>query len=642
MCGIVGYFAFDRHREVPQAVVAGLGALAHRGPDDEGTWQDEGVLLGMRRLSIIDLAGGHQPIWNADHTCCIVYNGELYNYRDLRPELEALGSRFATQSDTEVVLAAYEQWGPECLRRCNGMFAFAIWDGRRDLLFVARDRIGEKPLYYTRNATRLAFASEIKALLCDPELARRLDVRGLANYLAFGHGCAPLTIFQDVQKLLPGHYLLVSRGGVQAVCYWDVGEQPEEPVGPIRDEAVAAERLLALLDDAVRRRMIADVPVGAFLSGGVDSSAIVALMRRHASGPVKTFSLGFTIGGGYNELSDAQQAAAYYGTEHHELLVEHVDLVQTLETLVYHYDEPFADSAGFPLYLLSRFARDHVKVVLTGDGGDELFGGYRRYAADLAAAPFQRMPRAVQTWLAETGTRLPRARRLKRALQTLGERDPGRRYTEWLLLFSPALQEELLRPQVRAELGGYDPTRCLTSHYGRLKSASRDHLNQMMYVDLKTWLADTYMEKTDKATMACGLEARLPLLDYRLVELAFQMPGALKVQGWSTKRIFKTAVAGLVPETVLRKRKHGFAVPTDPWFRGELKEYAFDLLLGSRAASREYFNMEVVERLWREHAQGRAVWDEHLWVLLNFEVWQRTFLDPAAPVASPAPVVVAA
>ncbi len=627
MCGI-----FGRLDTAPIPLGVGDAAtdvLRHRGPDERGVWQGDGVFLGMRRLSIIDLAGGQQPIWNEDGTCCIVYNGELYNYLDLRPILEAKGHVFRTRSDTEVILHAYEEWGPRCLERFNGMFALAIWDGKQQALFLARDRIGEKPLYYFHDGRRLIFASEIKAILADATVPRRLNPQGLANFLALGHAVAPQTIYQNISKLLPGHYLFARNGKLQVTRYWDVGDEQALPKDATLSEEEYATRIADLLDDSVRRRMIADVPVGAFLSGGVDSSAVVALMKRHASAPVKTFSLGFGIGGAYNELADARAVAQHFATEHHELQVEDADLVASLRTLVYHYDEPFGDAAGFPVYLLSRFAREHVKVVLCGDGGDELFGGYRRYSADRAARYYQMLPGILsRRWIPALVHRLPRFRRLKRIVATLPIQDPGRRYAAWRLLFPPPMQAELLTPALAETLAGYDPIRDYPVHYRALNGCTAsDHLNRLMYVDLKTLLADAYMEKTDKATMACSLEARLPLLDPRLVELAFQIPGHMKIRGMSTKRILKRAVQGLLPSAVLTKPKQGFAVPTDPWFGGKLKAFTFEVLLDPRSRRRGYFNMDVVERLWREHTEGRHVWDGQLWLLLNFELWHRIYLD---------------
>jgi len=627
VCGIYGQLT-DSELNVRRAEES-TDFLAHRGPDERGTVLRGNVFLGMRRLSIIDLSGGQQPIWNEDQTCCAVYNGELYNFLELRPELESRGHFFRSRSDTEVVLHAYEEWGPDCLRRFNGMFAFAIWDERASRLFLARDRIGEKPLYYYQDSKRLIFGSEIKAILADPVVPRRLNPRGLANFLAFGHAVAPETIYQGIYKLLPGHYLIARDAQIRTSRYWDVGDEAQLPVGSILTEAECAERILSLLDDSVRRRMVADVPVGAFLSGGVDSSAIVALMKRHASGPVKTFSLGFSIGGAYNELSDARLVAKYLGTEHYELHVEHVDLIQTLRTLVYHYDEPFADAAAFPLYLLSRFAREHVKVVLSGDGGDELFGGYRRYALDRFASFYQRLPAALTTRLIPAlAGNLPRLRRTKRFFRTLCLSDPARRYASWLTAFTPEMQTELLAADLRAATAGHDPARPYHHYYHALnRNTANDHLNRLMYVDLKTLLVDGYMEKVDKATMACSLEARVPLLDHRLVELAFQIPSRFKISGRSLKRILKLAVRDLLPVSVLRKPKHGFAVPLDPWFRGKLKDFSFEVLLDGRTRQRGYFNTEYIERLWREHVGGRHVWTDHLWALLNFELWHRVYLD---------------
>lgn len=631
MCGICGWL--DAHSTSPELQRTTLermnSALAHRGPDDVGFAVFDRAALAMSRLSILDLVTGHQPIPNEDETRWIVCNGELYNYLDLRPELERKGHIFRTRSDIEVILHAYEEWGLDCVRRFNGMFALAIWDERRKLLFLARDRIGEKPLYYYWDGQKLVFASEIKAVLADPTIPRQLNLSALANFLAYSHSMAPLTIYEKIYKLLPGHYLLAKEGDVRIVQYWDVGEEPQVPHSCALTEKEYAERILSLLDDSVRRRMIADVPVGAFLSGGVDSSAVVALMRRHTTGPIKTFSLGFGGSGAYDELSDARYVSEYLDTEHYELRIEHVDLVDTLRKLVYHYDEPFGDAAGFPVYLLSRFARKQAKVVLTGDGGDELFGGYRRYAADQVATSYQHLPRVlIDTWGPALVDRLPRLRRVKRAVHTLPISDPARRYAAWLVFFTPQMQAELLQPHILSAVLDHDPARPYLHYYNHPPTTStEDHLNRLMYVDLKTWLVDGYMEKTDKATMASGLEARLPLLDYRLVELAFQIPGRYKIRGWSTKRVFKLAVNQLLPPMVMRKRKHGFAVPTDPWFRGELRDFTSKVLFDDRTRQRGYFNTSVVEQLWCQHAEGRHVWDTHLWLLLNFELWCRLYLD---------------
>lgn len=629
MCGIYGEFVFQAGLVPGLYAEEALEALRHRGPDDGAMWKGFEVALGMRRLSIIDLEHGMQPIWNEARNCCVICNGEIYNFLYLRQDLEGRGHVFQTASDTEAVLHAYEEWGVECLRKFNGMFAFAIWDEPRKTLFVARDRLGEKPLYYYLDGERLVFASEIKAILKDPSLPRDVSDRGLRNLLAFGHAVAPDTIYKHIFKLLPGHYMMVDKSGVQIRQYWDVGDEPYLSNVDAIDERGYRSAILDVLEDSVRRRMIADVPVGAFLSGGVDSSCVAALMTRHTTSRVKTFSLGFRMHGAYNELPDARAVAQHLGTEHHELELDSVDLVHTLRTLVYHYDEPFGDAANFPTYLLSRFAREHVKVVLAGDGGDELFGGYRRYAVDQLAAAVHRLPRRlIEDWLPSIVQAVPRFRRLKRTVQTLPMRDPARRYGSWLLLFSRDMQAQLLQPDVNRRLQGYDPLEGYAHYYPRLNHGSADdHVNRLLYMDVKTWLPDTYLEKVDKATMACGLEGRLPLLDHRLVELAFQIPSRFKIRGLSGKRILKQAVASLVPAAVLTKSKHGFSVPTDPWFRGPLKSFAFDVLLDGKARRRGYFNASMIERLWNEHTRGREVWDAHLWLLMNFEMWHRIHLD---------------
>ena len=627
MCGIYGQLDFSGKKLDKKLSELALDCLWHRGPDEEGKWSNKNIFLGMRRLSIIDLAGGQQPIWNEDNTCCIIYNGELYNFLDLR-------HLFRTSSDTEVILHAFEEWGFDCLRRFNGMFAFAIWDTTSRSLFIARDRLGEKPLYYYHQYDRLIFASEIKAILADNSVPRELNPRGLANFLAFGHAVPPETMYLNIYKLLPGHYLVFRNNQIMVKQFWDVGDEPQLIDGLEQTADLYEKNILSLVDDSVRRRMIADVPVGAFLSGGVDSSTIVALMKRHASGPVKTFSLGFDVGGAYNELSDARRVSQYLGTEHYELNVSHTDLVELLWKLVYHYDEPFGDAAGFPVYLLSQFARQHVKVVLAGDGGDEIFGGYRRYAADQCVGLFQKLPDwLTQKVIPKLVNKMPRLRRSKRALQTLPIKDAAERYSSWLIYFTPEMQAELIQsPILQKSLKDYDPIWPYPKYYiGPKKIGNKDHLNTLLYVDLKTWLPDAYLEKVDKATMACSLEARLPLLDHRLVELAFQIPSCFKISHWQTKKIFKEAVKGLLPEEVLRKPKHGFEVPIDPWFRGKLKSFTYEILLDGPTRRRGYFNMSVVERLWQEHLAGRHVWGEHLWYLLNFELWHRIYLDERKP-----------
>lgn len=627
MCGIYGRIELAASRIVPRdADRLALDAIRHRGPDDQGTWYGAGVCLGMRRLSVIDLVTGHQPIFNEDGTVAVVFNGEIYNFQEVRRELEARGHRFATSSDTEVIVHGWEEWGEAIADRLNGMFAFAVADERAQTVWIVRDRLGIKPLYYRHEPGRqLLFASEIKALLAHPDVPREIDRIGLLNFLAYGHAVAPSTMYRGVSKLPPGSALRIERGRVTERAWW-------QPVPGAVDTGVSEEewtrRLRALLEDSVRRQMIADVPVGAFLSGGVDSSAVVALMARNTDRRVQTFAVGFEYGA-YNELPDARRVAEHLGTEHHEILVAAPQLLEALQTLVYHFDEPFGDAACFPTYLVSKLARQHVTVVLTGEGGDELFGGYRRYAADEWLRRLAPVLGAVGPVLEPIVRTLPRFRRVKKLMDAARLRDDAVRYSSLLRVFTDDMLAEMLPG---GGGGDFDPTAPYRQHMTHASGA--DYINRLMYADLKTWLPDTYLEKVDKTSMAVSLEARVPLLDHRLVELSMRIPGHLKIARGVTKRIFKRAVADLLPETTLRKPKRGFSVPTDLWFRGELRQFAFDVLFDRRTRQRGCFQPDAVERLWRDHQDGREVRDAHLWLLMNFELWARRYLDAPGALAA--------
>jgi asparagine synthase (glutamine-hydrolysing) len=530
-----------------------------------------------------------------------------------------------------VVLRAHELWGDDCLKRFNGMFAFAIWDSLAQRLLLARDPIGEKPLYYSLDSARLIFASEIKAILIDPSVPRKVFPPALVNYLSYGHSVAPHTMFDGILKLLPGHKLVVSNGQVEIKEYWDVGRSFLNGSLPKSlSSADAVVQLRKLLDDSVRMRMVADVPIGAFLSGGVDSSVVVSLMTRHTTERVKTFSLGFDIGGkAYNELDFASYVSRQLGTEHRELKVSHLDLIETVQALVRQYDEPFADAANLPMYLLSRFAREHVKVVLTGEGGDELFGGYRRYSADRFANAYQRLPKTISDALPHYLNLLPGTRRLKTAVRALAVKDPPHRASAWLETFSRTAVMRLLSPEFRNIVSSHDPALPYTHYYSHhhFQGESDDHLNRLLYIDFKTWLPDAFMEKVDKSTMAFGLEARAPILDPRIVEFAFQLPSSMKVHGWSTKLILKQASKGLIPPKILRRPKHGFAVPTELWFRRTITEWIESVLFDKIARQRPYFSAQRVEQIYRQHRAGMHVLDRQIWALVNFELWHREYID---------------
>lgn len=622
MCGIYGRVGFDGPIEPSAADWAAVRCLAHRGPDDEGIWTGNRAVLGMRRLSVIDLPSGHQPMSNEDGSVWLVFNGEIYNYRQLRSELIDRGHQFRTNGDTEVLVHGYEEWGEALLDRLNGMFAIALWDSRDQSFWAARDRVGVKPLYYYEDGRRLILGSEIKAILAQPDVPREISETGLLNFLSYGHSVAPQTMYRGIRKLPPGHHLRVAGGAMTIREWWDAPPATSTSMS----EAECIARVRALLEDSVRLRLVADVPVGAFLSGGLDSSAVVALMSRQMSRPVETFSIGFGGGAAFNELPDARRVAEHLGTSHHELTVASCDLPGVLETLVYHFDEPFGDAAAFPTYLVSKLARGHVTVALTGEGGDELFGGYRRYWAARwvrMLSLITRVPGGVL--FAGAVGRLPRFRRIKKLVEASAERGAAAQYSGLLRVFTDDMVQRTLDARYQQAAAAYDAS----ADYERLfrQASAADDANRMMYADLKTWLADTYLEKVDKTSMATSLEARVPLLDYRLVEFAMTIPSAFKIAGGETKRVLRRAVADLVPSSTLKKAKHGFAVPTDPWFRGELREFAFEVLLDGRARQRGIFRPAQVERLWREHQAGREVRDTHLWLLMNFELWARRYLD---------------
>lgn len=617
MCGITGILYYDSARPAAD-LSAALAAIQHRGPDDAGVYTDGSLAMGMARLSIIDVAGGHQPMSDVSGRYWIVFNGEIYNYPELRAELAAQGYPFRTTSDTEVILAGYSCWGQDVLRRLNGMFAFALWDTLERRLWLARDRLGIKPLYYVHDGEAFRFASEIKAILTDPAAPRRISRTGLANYLTYGYGIAPDTMFEGIYKLPAAHTITVHNGDINTNRYWHIpASQPA-----IHDLNEAIHETRALLEDAIRCHMIADVPVGAFLSGGIDSATVVSQMTRLA-GRVKTFSIGFDDPR-HNELDAARALAQRFNSEHYEVVLTEDDLLPLLEKLVYHYDEPFGDASSFPTYVVSKLAQQHVKVVLTGDGGDELFGGYKRYLAERWVPYVQAVPRPVRQAALVGLNSVPGQHRWKRVLRITMQPDYPSRYAHWIMIFWPEQYREVLSPDYFAP--GYDP---YLAYRARFSTANRlDPVNRAMYADLHLHLANDYLEKVDKATMAASVEARVPFLDYRLVELAQRIPSALKVNGKTTKSILRQAVADLLPGDILNLPKHGFSLPTQRWFReGKMHQLVQDVLTDPRAVQRGVFRPEAVRALWEGHRAGRGVYDRHLWLLVNFELWAQRYLD---------------
>jgi asparagine synthase (glutamine-hydrolysing) len=624
MCGIAGYVespaAASFTRDDGHALVHEMcEAIRYRGPDDEGIWIGDGVALGMRRLSIIDLSTGHQPIHNEDGTVWIVFNGEIYNFQQLRQELESAGHRFYTSTDTETIVHAYEQWGPDAVGRLRGMFGLAIWDTRSKALLLARDRLGIKPLHYASVGDRLYFGSEIKSILCAPDLPRDLDLDALDHYLSFLYTPPDQSIFRSVRKLPPGHLLTWRDGKTEIHRYWRLPAE-ERFAG---SEQEAAGQLRVVLGDAVRSHLVSDVPVGAFLSGGIDSSVVVGLMSEASGTRVRTFSIGFDEPA-FDELTHARRVAQHFGTDHHEFVVK-PDAVRILDAIIGHFDEPFADSSAIPTWYVSEMARRHVTVVLSGDGGDELFGGYDRYVPHPRVAAFDRhSPKALRRVAALAATRLPHGTRGKNFLRHVGRDDRGR-YLDAIRFFSTDEKSALWSADVRRALVGPDPERRLARHFARYEKLPWP--TQMMRFDAETYLPEDVLTKVDRMSMAHSIESRVPLLDNHVVEFASMLPASLKIRNGRRKHILKEVAATLLPRDILERPKQGFGVPLGSWFRGNLRELFADTLLSPRSLERGYFQAPFVRRLVDEHVSGKRDHTLRLWQLVVFERWHRQYVD---------------
>ncbi len=622
MCGICGIVALDPGATLPEAeVVRKMTALlGHRGPDDEGFHFDPVAALGHRRLSIIDRAGGHQPISSEDGNRHILFNGEIYNHGQIRPFLEGKGHRYRTASDTETLLHLMEEEGVPGLNRLNGMWAFAVWDQARRRLLLARDRLGIKPLYYARVGGLLLFASEIKSLLASGLVPRDLDPVSLAAYLECQYVPGPRTILRAVRKLPPAHALEADSAGLRMERYWN----PSFRLDPVPGFREAAERLRDLLADSVRLRLLSEVPLGAFLSGGIDSSLVVALMSRALDQPVKTFTVGFRGAGWYDESPEAEAVARHFGTEHHTLHLKSLDLPAHLEQAVYALDEPMADPASIPTYLISRYARQWVTVVLTGEGADEILGGYDHYRFERVLSRLG--PLGILAGRA--GGLLPRgllSPRVRRGLEAAALREPDRHL------------------RIRATLGPAEVAALLRPHSGEAARAarealeeamdrypSRDPVNRLLFQDLATWLHDDLLMKVDKMSMLASLEARVPFLDYRVVEFLFSLPGSYKIRNGRSKALLKAAFGGILPSRTLGRRKHGFALPIRDWLRGELRAYVDDLFADRDDAFYDHLDWKAVHALLDQFYRRGIDRSLPLWILLNLKIWCRQFL-PGSP-----------
>ena len=603
--------------------------IVHRGPDDDGVYRDGPCAIGMRRLSVIDLAGGHQPLSNADGTLWLVANGEIYNYRELRQQLGARGHRFKTDSDCETILHLYEEHGDDCVDHLNGMFGFALWDSRRSRLLVGRDRLGIKPIYVCNDGKRLIFASEAKAILAVPDVKAELDPAALQSYLALGYVPGPQAMFRGMRKLPPATLLTAERGRVQQRRYWRVPRDVDHE----RSESAWVEEVRARIEESVRMQMVSDVPIGAFLSGGIDSSAVVAFMSAHSDRPVKTYAIGFEGGGAeayYNELPYAKRVAQLFKTEHHEIVVR-PDVVSLLPQLLWHMDEPIADTAFITTYLVSEFARRDVTVILSGVGGDELFGGYRRYLGNHYQTQFDRVPAFIRRAAVVLGDRLPTDRhsptlnalRLAKGFLSTAGLPLDERYRSYVQVFSEDAAAQL---QIQNVVCDRD---ALTDAFD--EATGDDDLNRMLSVDAETQLPDDLLLLTDKMSMAVSLECRVPLLDQELVELAARVPEGIKLRGGRLKHVMKAALRDVLPVDIIDRKKRGFGTPMGAWLKGELAPLVRDLLSKESVAARGLFHHGEIASLIDAHDGNRLDGTDRLLALLNLEIWARIYLDGRTP-----------
>ncbi|HYN25861.1 MAG TPA: asparagine synthase (glutamine-hydrolyzing) [Pyrinomonadaceae bacterium] len=627
MCGIVGIVRNDT-KPVDEVLLSRMSAaIRHRGPDDDGFYVKGSIGLGMRRLSIIDLKSGQQPIHNQDRTAWIVFNGEIYNYLELREKLEKLGHTFYTNSDTEAIVHAYDRYGADCPKHLRGMFAFAIWDETTQELFLARDRVGKKPLLYAQLNDQFLFSSEFGALLLHPDVSRDIEPKALDCYLSFMCVPAPLTAYRAIRKLEPGHTLRWRKGEIRIERYW----LPDFSHKLKTSEKEAGERALEVLRDAVRVRLMSEVPLGAFLSGGIDSSAVVALMSELSSEPIKTFSIGFEEQH-FSELHHARRVAEYVGADHHEFIVR-PNALEVLPLLVEHYGEPFADSSAIATYYVARETRKHVTVALNGDGGDESFAGYERYAAMQLAQKYHRLPALLRESVLEQAvgliptseSRRSRVRDAKRFLQA-ASLPKVERYLRWVSVFDAGAKRELYSQCFSRETANIHARELLEPWFLRANGAGI--VDAALQADIMTYLPNDLLVKVDIATMAVSLEARSPFLDHHVIEFAASLPENLKLRGLTTKYLLKRVLKQLLPAENLNRRKMGFGVPIGQWFRGEMQPFLRETLLSEKALNRGLFRPETVRELVELHSRSQKDYSHQLWTLLMLELWFQKFIDP--------------
>jgi asparagine synthase (glutamine-hydrolysing) len=617
---------FDGERADASQIHAMTAALNHRGPDGSGQLIDGPVGLGHRRLSIIDAEGGAQPMANEDASVHVVFNGEIYNFVELRDDLQKAGHSFRTRSDTEVIVHAYEQWGPDCLERMNGIFAFAVWDANGRVLFLARDHLGVKPLYFHHTGDRLVFASEVKSLLRDPATPRSVDLTSLAQLFTFRYVPSPRTLFGEIQKLPPGHYMLATSQGVRIARYWNF--VPPRACAMRSDrEGDLLEEYRALVDDAIRLQLRSDVPVGLFLSSGVDSGSILALMRRRLTGPIHTFTIGFEGGSATNETSAARQLASRFGSDHTEMIVRPDDYAEYYARYMWDLEEPVGNETAAAFYFVSRLARQHVKVVMTGQGVDEPWAGYKRYLGMRLSGTYARLPEVVRRCLIrKTVLALPGNERLKRGAIALDEPDLLLRFAKVYSFFSAEMKADLFRDEIRHAMASGSRSAIETIAHLQRDVQGLDPVSQMLYIDTRASLPDDLLMVNDKTSMANSIEARVPFLDRRIVEFVEALPVQYKLRRATGKYLHKKAAEAWLPMHVVHQRKKGFANPIETWLRGKLRSYVEDCLFSSDSAISSYFNSTYIRRLLELNDQGRENYMRHIYLLISFEMWHRRFI----------------
>ncbi len=627
MCGICGIVQLNERFDIRRETLKRMNdVLHHRGPDDEGFYVSPIVGLGMRRLSIIDLQTGHQPIQNEDGTVQVVFNGEIYNFQKLRKTLEEAGHRFYTRSDTEVIVHGYEEYGPEVVQHLRGMFAFAIWDANQEILLIVRDRPGIKPLHYYRDDEKFLFGSEIKSILQCERVPREVNPEALDRFLTFEYICSPETIFKNIYKLPPGHFLLLRKGELRIEQYWDNLPSIQEE----QNEEYYARHLAELLEESVKMRLISDVPLGALLSGGIDSSTVVGFMAKHSSKPVKTFSIGFEDQS-YNELEYARTVSKHFNTEHYEFIIK-PDAVELVEKLLKNLDEPFGDFSIFPTYLVSKMAREYVTVALSGDGGDELFAGYDTYIADWLARYYQKAPAIIRKQIMPKFLSLIPPSPKKKGLINRSKRfvegtllAPELMHTRWMIFLQDREKRQLYSNMLLDAFEQGNSYKYIQEYFTR--SDGVPALAQQEYVDIKTYLTDDILVKVDRMSMAPSLEARVPFLDHRVMEFAAKIPTSMKLKGLTTKYILKKAVSDLLPEKILTRGKEGFSIPIKNWLMNELRPLLLDTLSEERIRRRGYFQPHYIQHLIQEHLNGKENHSHRLWALMVFEIWHQMYID---------------